>query len=499
MSHESPSVATPLILSAADVAQQGIDAAETDCFTPPETDCACPSERPLFSSDIVVDEAVAYSMPALHTDALPGGSILAFNPLGNTGVVALDNAAWALLNRFRQPRLLADAAGEDDALYRAARRLAELELLQRADRPVRTPRTASQTLTAWLHVTNECNLRCDYCYISKTPDAMDIARGRRAVDAVVRSALAHGFRRIKLKYAGGEATLNAPLVVLTHKYARECADGHRLALDGVVLSNGVALGSRLIRALRDSGLRLMISLDGVGDAHDATRRFVNGRGSFSHVARTLDRLAEHGVIPSISITVSHRNLAGLPATVEYVLDRGLPFSLNFYRENQCSANAADLSFQDDQIIAAMREAFGVIARRLPRHSLLSALVDLARLDTPHDRPCGAGHSYMVIDHRGGVATCHMAIERTVADVAVPDPLLLIHEDAIGIRNVPVDEKEGCRTCLWRYWCAGGCPALTHRITGRYDVKSPNCRIYQTLFPEALRLEGMRLLRYGRMA
>ncbi|MCS6937773.1 MAG: SPASM domain-containing protein [Roseiflexus sp.] len=62
--------------------------------------------------------------------------------------------------------------------------------------------------------------------------------------------------------------------------------------------------------------------------------------------------------------------------------------------------------------------------------------------------------------------------------------------------MPVDEKEGCRTCTWRYWCAGGCPALTYRVTGRYDVKSPNCRIYQALFPEALRLEGMRVLRYG---
>jgi uncharacterized protein len=37
--------------------------------------------------------------------------------------------------------------------------------------------------------------------------------------------------------------------------------------------------------------------------------------------------------------------------------------------------------------------------------------------------------------------------------------------------------------------------LTHRITGRYDIKSPNCAIYKALFPEALRLEALRLLKY----
>ncbi len=31
--------------------------------------------------------------------------------------------------------------------------------------------------------------------------------------------------------------------------------------------------------------------------------------------------------------------------------------------------------------------------------------------------------------------------------------------------------------------------------GDNDVKSPNCNIYKALFPEALRLEGLRLLKY----
>jgi uncharacterized protein len=184
--------------------------------------------------------------------------------------------------------------------------------------------------------------------------------------------------------------------------------------------------------------------------------------------------------------------------VSYVLKRKLPFTLNFYRENDCSSSFNDLTYNDDRIIEAMRKTFDVIAQDLPPYSLLGSLIDLTRLNTPHERTCGVGDSYMVIDQRGGISKCHMEMERRITDISAPDPLKLIREDQIGLRNPSVEEKEGCRDCTWRYMCTGGCPALTFRVTGRYDVKSPNCRIYQALFPEALRLEALRLLKYSEM-
>ncbi len=491
VAHQATTLTTPLVLCAADVA-----VTEIDTFESPMEQCAGLDMElfTVFSRQARAD--LSYYLPSLHTDELPNGYRLAFNPLGRAGVVVLNQAAWAILQQFRQPRPLSSVAADDAQTFGVARRLVELGILQPAGMPVAIELAAASTLNVWLHVTNECNLRCDYCYISKTPDEMDVARGRQAVDAVVRSALRHGFRRIKLKYAGGEATLNFPLVMAVHAYARECAARHGLTLEGVVLSNGVAIGERMIRHLRESDIRLMISLDGIGDQHDAQRRFVNGRGSFAHVDRTLDRLVQRGIKPTISITLSRRNLSGLAATVAYALERGLPFTINFYRENDCSASIADLAYHDEEIIAAMRAAFAVIERALPPRSLLDSLVDQARLGVPHEHPCGVGRSYLVIDHRGNVAKCHMIIEQAVTSIAADDPLGVIRADRSGLQNLAVTEKEGCRECAWRYWCAGGCPLLTYRVTGRYDVKSPNCRIYQALFPDVVRLEGLRLLKYS---
>ncbi len=78
----------------------------------------------------------------------------------------------------------------------------------------------------------------------------------------------------------------------------------------------------------------------------------------------------------------------------------------------------------------------------------------------------------------------------------PDPLSRIQEDKRGIQNIPVDEKTGCSICEWRYGCAGGCPLLTKRITGQYEARSPYCDVYSALFPEVVRLEGLRLMKYS---
>jgi uncharacterized protein len=345
-------------------------------------------------------------------------------------------------------------------------------------------------------VSNACNLRCPYCYVHKSAAGMDSRVGRASVDAVIDSALAHGFSTVKLKYAGGEASLNKKLVLELDGYARERAAARGLELQAVLLSNGVALRPAFVEALKAAGVRIMISLDGVGAAHDGQRPFVNGRPSFRYVEATIDQLVDQGHPPHLSITITSRNASGVADAVRFALDRGLTFSLNFFRDNECAADVTDLRFTEAELIEGLLAAFAVIRERPPSWSVLGSILDRGQLLQPRQRPCGVGQDYVVIDHEGKVAKCHMEIERTLGDVFRDDPLQLVRRDTATTLNLLVDEKEGCRDCSWRHWCSGGCPVATFAATGRYDVKSPNCGIYKAIYPEALKLEGLRLLRYA---
>lgn len=462
-----------------------------------QCNCACPDDGfSLTPRQQWTDHQIPLVQPATHTQPLFDDHTLVFNPFHDQGVSVLNCTATHIWQQFDTPRRLNEVirgSGGHEGVA-AIESMVSLGVLQPLDARPQPSKRAPHILNTWIHVTNECNLRCDYCYINKTQDDMPEDVGRAAVDAILRAALQHGFRDVKLKFAGGEATLNLKRVFDIHDYAVAQAQRKGIKLETVVLSNGVSIGERAITAFEERGIRVSISLDGVGETHDAQRQFVNGKGSFRWVNRTLDRLIARGIKPFISITVSNRNTAGLADTIRYVTERDLPFNINFFRDNDCAAPHADLKLMDDSIINAMQDAFAVLEANLPERSLLGTLVDRAQFNTPHDKTCSVGDSYLVIDHQGNVAKCQMEIERPITSVYADDPLGDLRQDKLGIQNLTVDQKEGCRDCEWKYWCTGGCPVLTYRATGRYDVKSPNCRIYKALYPQMLRLEGLRLLK-----
>ena len=372
----------------------------------------------------------------------------------------------------------------------------ELGLLVPEFYSVLEPNESLTTLTAWLHITDRCNLCCTYCYLPHQKADMSIETGCAAIEATFHSAFIHGYHKVKFKYAGGEPLLCFDVIVELHRYAQDQADQYDITLDSIVLSNGTLLTSNVIEQIQSLGLRLMISLDGLDDFHNCQRSYVDGQGSFVVVSNAIDLAVSHGLIPEISITVSGRNVNGLTELVGWVLDRDLPFSLNFYREHHLSSPESDLQLEEEKIVEGMLAAYKVIESNLPRRSLLTSLVDRANFAASHLRTCSVGRSYLVFDPQGCVAKCQMDISNTITDVSEPDPLLSIRESNEGIQNLIVEEKDECCDCQWRYWCAGGCPLQTYRITSRYDLKSPNCNIYKALYPEVIRLEGLRLLRYS---
>lgn len=438
----------------------------------------------------------------LHIQACTPEHWLVCNPTGSGQLAVLDQAMASLLEQFRAPTTPLKVMQESPtyvstSIERAVSILHQLGFLNDVhSSPHRSEERLNPTLTAWLHVTNACNLRCDYCYLHKTAEHMNDDTAYRAVDAIFRSAVKQQFKRVKLKYAGGEASLQINHVMALHDYAAQMAQQKDMLFGATLLSNGVFLSQQTIDNLKARNIGVMISLDGVGNYHDRQRPFISGRGSFKYIDRTITRLLHSGLRPLISATISQRNLDGLPELIAYILERDLPFTFNYYRDNACSTHVQDLQFGEAQMIAAMRAVFQAIERRIPRRPLLGSLIDKANLGQTHRYTCGVGNNYIVIDQQGGVAKCQADIQRTIATIDADDPLQIIRNDRQGVQGFSVEDKEGCRSCQWRYWCAGGCPLLTYRATGRYDIKSPNCHIYQALFPDALHLEGLRLLRYS---
>lgn len=456
---------------------------DSDCDC---SDCACTyTPQP----SINLNEIKFKTIEQNRTLNFPNNWIGIYTTEGNNPLILLNQTAYQSWIEFETiPKFIANS----DELF--VQEMYEAGLLVASEENIKHGREQRTQLSSWFHVTDRCNLRCAYCYLPHNKEDMTLETGKAVIDAVFREAKANHYQRVKLKYAGGEPLIRFPFIVELHQYAQKLTDEYKLGLDAVVLSNGTLLDDEIIMSMQELGLRLMISLDGIEDWHDAQRPYAGGRGTFSDIAEAVELALHYGLIPDISITVSGRSAEGLPEIIAWVLERNLPFSLNFYRQNDFSVLHEDLKLEEEKIIDGMLAAFAVIEKNLPSRSLLASLTDRANLSTPHVKTCSVGDSYLVFNQHGQVSKCQMQMAKPVADAHTENLLQVVRDDKSGIENISVEEKEGCRDCDWKYWCAGGCPLETYRATGRYDVKSPNCNIYKTIFPEVLRLEGLRLLK-----
>jgi uncharacterized protein len=193
-----------------------------------------------------------------------------------------------------------------------------------------------------------------------------------------------------------------------------------------------------------------------------------------------------GLRPHLSTTITAQNVGGVADVIAFALERDLLFNLNFVRP---TADSPELAPSPEQLINGVGEALGIIESWLPEHRLIDGLLDRCITSIPHAYPCGAGRSYLVIGPSGQVARCHMQLDKAVGSIWDPAPLAKVRNSTSDLHNAPVDSKEGCQECQWRYICAGGCPLISQ------GGQSPYCDVYRTLLPRLLHLEGKRLLKW----
>ena len=480
----------PIVIFDADQARQPAGQCDCDC------DCACtidalslPETLPANPS-LLLEKGTLKRAEPNYCQPLDEDFSLYYSPRHRP--VVLNRAAQYLLENVTQS--LQNLASLNDIDFNAINKLFSAGLLTSDETQFPQISTASTTLMAWIHLTDRCNLRCVYCYLPHHPEDMSLETGKSVLRSVFRSAEKHTFQKVKLKFAGGEPLLRFDLLLDLQKEAQALAVQTGLALESVVLSNGTLLTPEVVQAMLKSELHLMISLDGLDADHDVQRCFANGRGSFIQVAQAVQIALEGGLIPDISVTISRRNIHGQPGLVAWLRERNLPFSFNFYRENKFSEDFPDLQISDNEMIEGLLAAYKVLEANLPDHNLLPVLVDRANLAMPHLHTCSVGRNYLVFDARGRVSACHMEMTHPVANLDDSQPLETIRSQANIPQNPSVEDKPECATCQWKYWCTGGCPLLAYHTTGSYQARSPYCAIYQALYPEAFRLEGLRLLK-----
>ncbi|MEK7989687.1 MAG: radical SAM protein [Thiotrichaceae bacterium] len=445
-------------------------------------DCACEVLKPLQINYLSKDSYKVHNQNN-NIDLNKQFSLL-FNPNSPINPTIINKLAWERYQDFTQkPQPLTQKIDYQFAQQNL--------IIPESATHTQKQQQRTETLTVWLHVTNACNLDCSYCYVNKTTEQMNEITGKNAINQIIQTAKQKSFKTIKIKFAGGEPLLNFKLIQTLHAYTQKQLESTKIKLQSVILTNGTLISEKISNWIKQNNIKLMLSIDGLFDTHDNQRPAKNGKSNFVQILHNLENhLFPLNIKPDLSITVTQKNADKLAETVIWALERELPFSLNFYRQNLQTKSHQELKLEENKIIQGMLAAYKTIEQNLPDYPLSNGLLD--RLQPfAHTQTCGVDESYLVIDHHGQHRQCHTQLEQTTfGNIPI--------QTTPKIQNLPVDEKHGCKECEFRYYCTGGCPIETYNATGRWDVKSPHCNIYKTLFPELLRLEGLRLLKVNNL-
>ena len=251
------------------------------------------------------------------------GDAAYFHSLFGTSLV-LNPAAEALLDGFASPTA-ADRLTPELRTFVARRFLVEATADERAEfvRDMRPDavETGAHLQGLLLLAAEQCNLACPYCIKDKLMDLrpdrpqarIAVETARRAIDAFLAVAERGPHTDLGLQFRGGEALLNAEVVLDATRYMR--ARWTRGDVVVSMVSNATLVTEPLARALAELGITVEVSIDGPRAVHDLVRITKGGRPTYDRVVAGFARLVAAGVqVTNVNTTVTAETLPLIDAS-----------------------------------------------------------------------------------------------------------------------------------------------------------------------------------------
>lgn len=181
-------------------------------------------------------------------------------------------------------------------------------------------------------VTEDCNLRCKYCYISgkASEKVMSIETAKKAVDYLLDNPEMFNSEAVVWNFIGGEPTLETDLIdqicdyIKTETYRRNHKWGNCYRFN--ICTNGILYGTDKFQKLmkkNKSNMSVGITIDGTKEKHDLQRVYPDGSGSYDDVIKNVELWKKQFGNPVTKVTIGHADLPYLAESIIHLWNIGL--------------------------------------------------------------------------------------------------------------------------------------------------------------------------------
>lgn len=318
-----------------------------------------------------------------------------------------------------------------------------------------------------LVLTHDCNLACTYCYTGeKYRLAMDWDIAQRAVDFAFT-----GQGDVEIGFFGGEPLMAFDMLLRVCEYAqgRSRTEGRRVRF--ALTTNGTLLTAERAHTLAALGVEVTLSLDGVREAHEATRPRRTGRSSFDATLRAAQRILEAGMPLEVIAVVATGNVRYLGQSVRFLADLGArQITLNPCFEEAWSDEQLALWEQgliDAAAVYAERMRAG---RPLAMPTFDNKLLAAAKGGLAACDGCSAGERELAVAPSGNLYGCARMVGEDRDDALVIGHLDTGVVPALVRARLPRGQNDpACDACAERWRCGAYCACANRAETGRTDT------------------------------
>ena len=190
--------------------------------------------------------------------------------------------------------------------------------------PINQNTSNMKTISANVHLTHNCNLRCTYCF---TGDKFGAGMSKQVADQTVgfciEQAQQSNADHLQLIFFGGEPLMKIDLLCWMLDQARQRAP--QLRITSKLSTNGILLTDSVISRLAERGVYVSISLDGDPEVQSHQRPDVNGRDVSQKLDEAIDRLLRWNPAVSVNCVVTPESAARLDQSVRWIHERGFSY------------------------------------------------------------------------------------------------------------------------------------------------------------------------------
>lgn len=323
-----------------------------------------------------------------------------------------------------------------------------------------------------ISLTNDCNLRCKYCFVGEKNFCKKII-SKENIDAAIKSvgdlAKVKNKKEIFITFFGGEPTLYPDLIKYSMEKARRELKEYKVSFG--ITSNGV-FNDEMKNILVDNNFTVTISMDGLPKFQDKQRVTPTNTGTSHIIEQTIRELTVRGLSIIIRMTITRPMIFEFKETIDYLSNLGIKI----------------IHFEPITMGGRAKENEEILERPSPEEyaEKLADAIDYARSKgvsiitstvmnalSPSYMFCdGVGKNKLAVTYDGVFSSClgvqnkdHPLADKFIIEDTNIESWLSAKFDSY------VDDKAKntkCENCFAKYICAGGCPSRNFNSSGDFE-------------------------------